>query len=104
MTGKPWETVTFTTLSRDRDIFPQLLAEARDLAMQDQEGKLVIQTPRGFEWSPFGLPRRKRPLHSVVLDDGVAAAIESDVNSFLQRRQWYVDRGRFISVKVILSW
>lgn len=89
----PWETVTLTTLSRDRDVFPQLLAEARDLAMRDQEGKLVIQTQWGTEWRPFGLPRRKRPLHSVVLEDGVAATIENDIKSFLQRRQWYVDRG-----------
>ncbi|KAF5389841.1 hypothetical protein D9757_003695 [Collybiopsis confluens] len=93
MSGAPWETVTLTTLSRDRDIFPRLLAEARDLALKDQEGKLVIQTPWGTEWRPFGLPRRKRPLHSVVLDNGIAASIESDVKSFLQRRQWYVDRG-----------
>ncbi|KAJ4487774.1 mitochondrial chaperone BCS1 [Lentinula aciculospora] len=93
MSGNPWETVTLTTLSRDRDIFPRLLTEARDLAMCDQEGKLVIQTPWGTEWRPFGLPRRKRPLHSVVLDNGIAADIESDVQSFLNRRQWYVDRG-----------
>ncbi|GAW01220.1 mitochondrial chaperone bcs1 [Lentinula edodes] len=93
MSGNPWETVTLTTLSRDRDIFLRLLAEARDLAMRDQEGKLVIQTPWGTEWRPFGLPRRKRPLHSVVLDNGIAAAIENDVQSFLNRRQWYVDRG-----------
>ncbi|KIK57671.1 hypothetical protein GYMLUDRAFT_61085 [Collybiopsis luxurians FD-317 M1] len=93
MSGAPWETVTLTTLSRDRDIFPRLLAEARDLALRDQEGKLVIQTPWGTEWRPFGLPRRKRPLDSVVLDDGVATSIEKDVKSFLERRQWYVDRG-----------
>ncbi|KAJ3796397.1 mitochondrial chaperone BCS1 [Lentinula aff. detonsa] len=93
MSGNPWETVTLTTLSRDRDIFPQLLAEARDLAMRGQEGKLVIQTPWGTEWRPFGLPKRKRPLHSVVLDNGIAATIENDLQSFLNRRQWYVDRG-----------
>lgn len=102
MSGNPWETVTLTTLSRDRDIFLRLLAEARDLAMRDQEGKLVIQTPWGTEWRPFGLPRRKRPLHSVVLDNGIAAAIENDVQSFLNRRQWYVDRGRSISITCIL--
>ncbi|KAJ3835623.1 mitochondrial chaperone BCS1 [Lentinula raphanica] len=86
MSGSPWETVTITTLSQDRDIFPQLLAEARDLAMRGQEGKLVIQTPWGTEWRPFGLPKRKRPLHSVVLDNGIAASIENDLQSFLSRR------------------
>jgi chaperone BCS1 len=93
MSGVPWETVTLTTLSRDRTLFPQLLSEARDLAMRGQEGKLVIHTAWGIEWKPFGQPRRKRPLQSVVLQDGVADKIEEDVKSFLRRRQWYADRG-----------
>ncbi|KAG6331580.1 hypothetical protein ID866_7512 [Astraeus odoratus] len=93
MSGTPWETITLTTLSRDRVLFPQLLAEARDLAMKNQEGKLVIRTAWGIEWRPFGQPRQKRPLHSVVLDTGVSEKIEQDVRSFLQRRQWYADRG-----------
>ncbi|THH27255.1 hypothetical protein EUX98_g6942 [Antrodiella citrinella] len=93
MSGIPWETVTLTTLSRDRTIFPKLLAEARDIAMRGQEGKLVIHTPWGIEWKPFGLPRRKRPLKSVVLGSGIAEAVEKDVSAFLQRRQWYADRG-----------
>ncbi|KAH7889400.1 BCS1 N terminal-domain-containing protein [Phlebopus sp. FC_14] len=93
MSGTPWETVTLTTLSRDRNLFSQLLAEARDLAMKDQEGKLVIRTAWGIEWKPFGQPRRKRPLHSVVLDPGVSESVEQDIRAFLQRRQWYADRG-----------
>ncbi|KAF9075150.1 mitochondrial chaperone BCS1 [Rhodocollybia butyracea] len=93
MSGTPWETITLTTLSRDRQIFPLLFTEAKDLALKDQEGKLVIQTPWGTEWRPFGVPRRKRPLRSVVLDEGVGEGIERDVGEFLGRRKWYVDRG-----------
>ncbi|TBU32454.1 BCS1 N terminal-domain-containing protein [Dichomitus squalens] len=93
MTGMPWETITITTLSRDRGVFTQLLAEARDMAMRGQEGKLVINIPWGIEWKPFGQPRRKRPLGSVVLEEGVAEKIEADVKAFLERRQWYADRG-----------
>ncbi|KAF7294775.1 hypothetical protein MIND_01015100 [Mycena indigotica] len=89
----PWETVTLTTLSRDRTLFPQLLAEARDLGMRGQEGKLVIHTAWGIEWRPFGKPRRKRPLKSVVLESGLGEKIEQDIKSFLGRRQWYADRG-----------
>ena len=97
--GTPWETVTFTTLSRDRTLFPQLLAEARDLALREQEGKLVLYTAWGTEWRPFGLPRRKRPIGSVVLADGQAERIERDVRAFLERRKWYADRGenKFLS-------
>ncbi|KAH9838621.1 BCS1 N terminal-domain-containing protein [Rhodofomes roseus] len=93
MSGIPWETVTLTTLSRDREKFRELLAEARDMALHAQEGKLVIHTAWGTEWKPFGQPRRKRPLKSVVLAGGVAEQIEEDVNAFLQRRKWYEDRG-----------
>ncbi|EPQ58714.1 hypothetical protein GLOTRDRAFT_126816 [Gloeophyllum trabeum ATCC 11539] len=93
MSGVPWETITLTTLSRDRLLFPRLLSDARDLAMKGQEGKLVIHTAWGIEWRPFGQPRRKRPLHSVVLDEGVADTIHRDLTSFLERRQWYADRG-----------
>ncbi|KAF7792973.1 hypothetical protein EIP86_004078 [Pleurotus ostreatoroseus] len=93
MSGIPWETVTLTTLSRDRVVFPQLLAEARDMAMRGHEGKLVIHTPWGIEWKPFGLPRRKRPLRSVVLDEGIGEKIAEDIKAFLSRRQWYADRG-----------
>ncbi|KAF9475855.1 mitochondrial chaperone BCS1 [Pholiota conissans] len=93
MSGTPWETVTLTTLSRDRKLFPTLLGEARDLAMRGQEGKLVIHTAWGIEWRPFGQPRLKRPLQSVVLAPGLAENIEHDIKSFLERRQWYADRG-----------
>ena len=89
----PWETVTLTTLSRDRDLFPKLLADARDLALTGLEGRLQIHTAWGLEWRPFGKPRRKRPLSSVVLGDGVAEKVMNDVQAFLGRRQWYADRG-----------
>jgi len=94
MSGVPWETVTLTALSRDRSLFPHLLTEARDLAMRGNEGKLVIHTAWGIEWKPFGQPRRKRPLQSVVLESGVSDRIEADIKAFLDRRLWYADRGK----------
>lgn len=91
--GTPWETVTLTTLARDRHLFEELLGEARDAAMREQEGKLVLYTAWGTEWRPFGVPRRKRPVGSVVLADGVSERVEEDVKAFLRRRKWYADRG-----------
>jgi chaperone BCS1 len=35
------------------------------------------------DWQPFGQPRKKRPLPSVVLDDGVAESIVNDVKTFI---------------------
>jgi hypothetical protein len=100
VSGKPWETVTLTALSRDRKLFPELLNEARDLAMLGQEGKLVIHTAWGIDWRPFGHPRQKRPLHSVLLAPGISESIENDIKAFLARRQWYADRGTFYPVLI----
>ncbi|KAI9748993.1 MAG: hypothetical protein M1815_002836 [Lichina confinis] len=91
--GSPWETITLTTLYSQRHVFEELFAEAHRLAMQLQEGKTVVLTAWGTEWRPFGQPRRKRPLESVILDRGVKETIVEDVKDFLGSGTWYHDRG-----------
>ncbi|KAI5474930.1 mitochondrial chaperone bcs1 [Pseudohyphozyma bogoriensis] len=91
--GAPWETVNVTTLSRDRELFPQLLAEARKLAQAAQVGHTVIYTAWGAEWRPFGRPRMRRMLDSVILDDGVKERIVDDIQTFMKRGPWYFERG-----------
>ncbi|MCJ1392670.1 hypothetical protein MMC18_005540 [Xylographa bjoerkii] len=91
--GMPWETVTLTTLYSQRHIFEELFQEAHRLAQQSTEGKTIIFTSRGTSWEKFGEPRRKRPLESVVLDEGVKERIVSDVKDFLNSGKWYYDRG-----------
>ncbi|GAA5881401.1 hypothetical protein JCM1840_007555 [Sporobolomyces johnsonii] len=91
--GTPWETVHLTTLSRDRNLFPALLSEARQLAQQAQVGRTVIYTAWGAEWRPFGRPREKRLLESVVLDEGVKERVVDDVKAFMSRGRWYSERG-----------
>lgn len=92
-TGTPWETVRLTTLYSQRHVFEDLFAEAHKLAVKAQEGKTIIYTSRGIQWEAFGEPRRKRPLSSVVLDEGVGEAILEDVKDFIGSSQWYTDRG-----------
>ena len=41
----------------------------------------------------LSLPRRKRPLNSVVLDGDLAHRILDDVREFKDNHQWYFDRG-----------
>ena len=65
--GSPWETLTLTTLSTSRNLFASLLADARILAEASTEGKTVVYTAWGTEWRPFGKPRRRREMGSVVL-------------------------------------
>ena len=93
--GTPWETVTLTTLSRDRTLFPELLEEAQTLAKQSQLGKVIIYTAWGPEWRPFGQPRNRRLLESVILDKGVKERIWKDIKFFMERGHWYAERGKF---------
>ncbi|XP_019794501.1 mitochondrial chaperone BCS1 isoform X2 [Lagenorhynchus albirostris] len=91
-TGTPWESVTFTALGTDRKVFFNILEEARELALQQEEGKTVMYTAVGSEWRPFGYPRRRRPLTSVVLEQGLADRIVRDIREFIDNPKWYTDR------------
>jgi mitochondrial chaperone BCS1 len=91
--GEPFETITLTTLYAYRHVFEQMFTEAHTLADRMQEGKTVIYTAWGTEWRKFGEPKRKRPLDSVVLEEGVKERIVEDLKSFLGTRTWYLDRG-----------
>lgn len=92
-TGRPWETITLTTLYSHRHVFEELFTEAHAYAAKAHEGKTTIYNSWGTEWRPFGQPRRKRPLESVVLDEGVKERIVTDVKDFLDSGSWYHDRG-----------
>ncbi|CUM63289.1 uncharacterized protein PRCAT00000860001 [Priceomyces carsonii] len=91
--GSPFETVTLTTLYRDRKLFGDMLNEAKMMAMKANEGKTVLYTSWGPEWRPFGQPRKKRLLGSVILDDGIEEAVVDDVKDFLTSGDWYHKRG-----------
>jgi chaperone BCS1 len=91
--GTPFETITLTTLYRDRAVFSELLSEAHSRAQLQQEGKTVVYTSYGPEWRPFGQPRRKRSIESVILAEGLREEILGDIRDFLSTAQWYYDRG-----------
>jgi len=92
-TGSVFETIQLTTVGTNKQVFYDLLAEAKEAALAEQEGKTIIYSSFGHEWRPFGLPRRRRPLHSVVLREGVAERLLDDVREFQRSRQWYIDTG-----------
>ena len=92
-TGEPWEKVLLTSFGRDVSVFDNLLEEARSMNNKQEEGATVIYTCWGTEWRPFGHPRRKRPLDSVVLDDGVKESIVADLEEWRSSAGWYHDRG-----------
>ncbi len=57
------------------------------------EGKTIMYTAMGADWRQFGHPRKRRPLDSVVLDQGLREDIIFDIHEFIRNPQWYVDRG-----------
>ncbi|KAL8821101.1 MAG: hypothetical protein Q9191_007382 [Dirinaria sp. TL-2023a] len=91
--GRPWESITLTTLYSQRHIFEDLFLEAHKLAQQSTEGKTIVYTARSATWERFGEPRRKRPIDSVILDRGVKERIVADVREFLASGKWYYERG-----------
>ncbi|KAJ3092741.1 hypothetical protein HK102_003616 [Quaeritorhiza haematococci] len=91
--GSPWETITLKTLSMDRHLFDELLEEARKDALAKEEGKTVIFTSYGPDWRPFGNPRRRRPMTSVILDKGISDLMLADIRRFLNNGAWYHQRG-----------
>lgn len=52
-----------------------------------------MYTAVGSEWRSFGYPRRRRPLDSVVLEQGLAERIVRDIREFIDNPKWYIDRG-----------
>lgn len=94
-TGTPWETVTLSTIGTSRQLFVDMLQEAREFGLEGSEGLTRVYKPEGQppEWRPFGQPMRPRPLDSVVLDAGVANHLVSDVKEFITNSKWYQDRG-----------
>ena len=91
--GSPFETVTLTTLYRDKHLFDDILNEAKDIALKTTAGKTVIYTSFGPEWRKFGQPKAKRMLPSVILDSGIKEGILDDVYDFMKNGKWYSDRG-----------
>ena len=91
--GSPWETVTLTSFGRNKEIFYEMLEESRRLALSQQEGRTIMYIPMGAEWRQFGFPRKRRPLSSVILDEGLAERILHDVKEFITNPKWYTDRG-----------
>lgn len=92
-TGLPWETFVLTTIGKRKEIFSEMLAEAKTLALSKHIGMTQMFVPMGPDWRPFGHPRTRRPINSVILDDGVAENILGDVKDFIESQQWYMERG-----------
>ncbi|XP_046668964.1 mitochondrial chaperone BCS1 [Homalodisca vitripennis] len=91
--GIPFETVTLTSFGRNKQLYFNILEEARQIALTENEGKTVMYIAMGAEWRPFGHPRKRRPLNSVVLDEGITERVVTDIREFISNPSWYTERG-----------
>ena len=91
--GSPWETLTLTTMAWNTGIFREILKSSESMALAKEAGRTVIYNPLGHDWRPFGDAKSVRVFGSVILDQGVAEIIASDVREFLQTKDWYASRG-----------
>ncbi|KAK4160951.1 putative mitochondrial chaperone protein [Cladorrhinum sp. PSN259] len=92
-TGEPHETLTLTMLYMHRELLADVFTEAHALAQSYNQGRTVVYTARNMSWQVLGKPRVKRPLGSVILDEGVKESIVADVKEFIESQQWYTERG-----------
>ena len=92
-TGMPFESVELTAIGWNRNIYFEILEDAKQIALKKTEGKTVMYTALGGSWTQFGYPRNRRPLSSVVLDNNVGERLSKDVKEFIENPQWYTDRG-----------
>jgi hypothetical protein len=87
--GPRRQTITLTTLGRDRSLLVRILAEAR--SVQDRD---VVPV---HLWSGGGYSlierRPRRALETVYLAPGLRERIVADAERFVARRAWYVERG-----------
>jgi len=86
------EVYNVSVLTWRRDIILRLMEEARDVSEPPEDNRVKIYTPHYGEWSN-DIKRRPRPMESVILPEGVLEALKADMERFLGREDWYVERG-----------
>ncbi|KAF8475167.1 P-loop containing nucleoside triphosphate hydrolase protein [Russula ochroleuca] len=96
--GNRWNsdksTLQITIFSRERFILDSLILEARQNWLSARSDKIDIFASEGYgpDWSRV-TSRSKRPLNSIILDDGIRDFLLEDARDFMKSRQWYADRG-----------
>ena len=92
-TGTPWDSVTFPALGTDRKVFLNILEEARELSSAAGGREDSDVHCCGLWMAPLWDPRRRRPLNSVVLEQGLTDRVVRDIREFIANPKWYTDRG-----------
>ncbi|KAI0255952.1 P-loop containing nucleoside triphosphate hydrolase protein [Lactifluus subvellereus] len=84
-------TLIITIFSLDRSILDSLILEARQKWMAARKDRIQVFVSEN-DWKLVA-SRAKRPLNSIVLDDGIKELLLRDAREFMRSKQWYTDRG-----------
>ncbi|KAI9458205.1 P-loop containing nucleoside triphosphate hydrolase protein [Lactarius psammicola] len=87
-------TLIITIFSRDRSILDTMILEAREKWLSARSDKIDIYASEkyGDDWNHVA-SRPKRPLNSIVLDEGTKELLLDDARDFMKSKKWYADRG-----------
>jgi chaperone BCS1 len=89
----PFEFLKITTLFWNKKVLDKLLVEAKESQRSHDEDRTSFFCNACDYWQSFGVPKKKRSLETVILDEGVKDKLLKDVNDFLATEEWYLDRG-----------
>lgn len=80
-------------LSRDPRILARLLLEAKRAWGEDREAGVSVHiADQDNDWRCIAT-RPKRPIRSIILDEGVKDMLLEDARDFLGSKKWYAERG-----------
>uniref|UniRef100_A0A8C9LHR8 Mitochondrial chaperone BCS1 n=1 Tax=Piliocolobus tephrosceles TaxID=591936 RepID=A0A8C9LHR8_9PRIM len=89
----PFENIRLSTFIWSKHIFKKILTNAQMYIDKKEEGKTLLYKTFGHEWRPFGTPKNKRPINSVILPEKLDEYIINDIQTFLNSSTWYIDKG-----------
>uniref|UniRef100_A0AC34GQW7 Mitochondrial chaperone BCS1 n=1 Tax=Panagrolaimus sp. ES5 TaxID=591445 RepID=A0AC34GQW7_9BILA len=94
MVSKERESIILSTFWGTTEFWKQFLDDASAEYLQALDKSLSVHTvTTSHTWEVSGKLRSKRPLETVILDDGIAEKLCDDIETFLSSSQWYISRG-----------
>ena len=87
------ENLVITSSGSNTAIFRDMLKAVKKFKEVKNEGKTLIYTANLGSWQCSGSGKRKRPLSSVILHDGVGETLLADIKDFIDSAEWYTEFG-----------
>jgi chaperone BCS1 len=80
-------------LARNHNVLNKILLEAKKTWKEAQQNQISIYASDSSNCWRHMTSRPKRPMRSIVLDQGVKELLLDDAHDFLISKSWYSDRG-----------